>query len=174
VNACWKPFPRWPSRGAVAARVEPREGQRPRWVTPGLVGGKAPRAVVVSPLVWRISYRSWAVAHKPGCRRAAAAETGRLESWHPIRWQPNKRHRNVTWDTGYLRGGCLDDGWPLRHQPHCHSGLGASETARLATGERSEKKSRPPYGSDARILSRFDDAKAPARKSGVTSGALEN
>lgn len=174
MNACWKPFLRWRSRGTVAARVGLGEGYGSRRATPGLVGGKASRAVVGSPLVWRTSDRSLAVACEPGCRGAAAAETGRLESWHPIRWTPNKRHRNVTWDTGSLRGGCLDDGWLSRHQPHGHPGLGASETTQLAAVQRSENRSRAPCGSDARILGRLHDAKASARKSDVTTGALEN
>jgi hypothetical protein len=67
---------------------------------------------------------------------------------------PNKRHRIVSWDTGHPRGGCFDDGWPSRHQPRSHPGLGASATTWLATGQRSENRSRRPSGSDARTLGR--------------------
>jgi len=71
-----------------------------------------------------------------------AAEAGRLESWHPSRWLPNKRHRNETWDTGSLFGGCLDDGWRKRHQSLRHPGLSPSAT----TTQRPSREARARVG----------------------------
>lgn len=144
--------------------VRGRMGRKLSSVPAGLVGGKAPRAVVVSPLVWRNSDRSLAVRREPGCRgwlRSRKGASGVVASISMTAEQASSEqdpgHRVPSRRMSRRR-------LAVAAPTALPSGAGLVGNGDPAAFKRGERKSRLPYGSEARLLGRSHEAKASARK----------
>jgi len=149
-------------------------GRKPRAIAAGLVGGKAPRADLSSPLVRWGRGSPWPRAHAPGCRlQRTRREDGACCRGIRSLWGRTSPVRSKPGTPGRLRGGSLGNGWPARHQPCGHSGRqtgnGRATVGSTAAGERRFPIVRIPGAMDWPRQARATD-----RKCDVASGALDN